>query len=53
MAQRIACGHELIELGDRTGQDVFSIVGCQQLWWCYCQLGDRAAMAKRAASKRR
>ena len=46
MDQRIACGHELIELGERTGQDVFSIVGSQQLWWCYCQLGDRAAMTR-------
>jgi hypothetical protein len=46
MDQRIACGHELIELGERTGQDVFSIVGRQQLYWCYLQLGDRAAMTR-------
>lgn len=46
MDQRFAVGHELIELGERTGQDVFSMVGCQQLFWCHRQLGDRASMAK-------
>jgi DNA-binding CsgD family transcriptional regulator len=46
MGQRIACGHELIALGERTGQDVFSIVGCQQLAWCHRQLGDRAALTR-------
>jgi ATP/maltotriose-dependent transcriptional regulator MalT len=42
--QRLACGHELIELGDRTGLGVFSLVGRQQLWWCYRELGDRDEM---------
>ena len=41
--QRLACGRELIELGERTGQEIFIGVGCQQLWWCYRELGDRAA----------
>jgi DNA-binding NarL/FixJ family response regulator len=40
MSQRLACGHELVELGERTGQDVFTLVGCQQLAWCHDQLGD-------------
>ena len=40
MDQRLACGRELIELGDRTGLEVFSCVGRQQLWWCYRELGD-------------
>ena len=39
--QRLACGHELIELGERTGMEVFGLVGCQQLWWCHRELGDR------------
>ena len=42
--QKLACGRELLELGERTGQDIFTTVGCQQLSWCYCELGDRAAM---------
>ena len=45
MDRRLACGHELIDLGERTGQGVFSIVGCQQLAWCCSQLGDPAALA--------
>jgi DNA-binding CsgD family transcriptional regulator len=42
--QRLACGRELIELGDRTGLGVLSCVGRQQLWWCYRELGDRDEM---------
>ena len=42
--QRLACGQELIELGDRTGLEVFACVGRQQLWWCYRELGDRDEM---------
>ena len=42
--QRIACGHELIELGERTGMEVLTSVGLQQLWWCHRQMGDREEM---------
>jgi DNA-binding NarL/FixJ family response regulator len=42
--QRIACGTELIEIGDQTGLDVFGCVGRQQLWWCHRELGDRDEM---------
>ena len=49
--QRIRCGHELIELGERTGQEIFSLVGCEQLCWCHRELGDRAEMDRwRAAA---
>ena len=44
MDERLACGHELIDLGDRTGHEVFGSVGRQQLWWCYRELGDRPEM---------
>jgi DNA-binding NarL/FixJ family response regulator len=44
MEERVACGHELIELGDRTGHEVFGSVGRQQLWWCYRELGERPEM---------
>jgi DNA-binding NarL/FixJ family response regulator len=40
MDERLACGRELIELGDRTGLEVFACVGRQQLTWCYRELGD-------------
>ena len=43
LEERLACGNELVELGDRLGVEVFSYVGCQQLWWCYRELGDRDA----------
>ena len=42
--QRLACGQELIELGDRSGLGVLSCVGRQQLWWCDRELGDRDEM---------
>jgi DNA-binding NarL/FixJ family response regulator len=42
--QRLACGHELIELGDRTGLELFACVGRQQLWWCHRELGNRDEM---------
>ena len=42
--ERLACGNELVELGDRIGVEVFSYVGRQQLWWCYRELGDREQM---------
>jgi hypothetical protein len=41
---RIACGTELIEIGDQTGLEVFTCVGRQQLWWCHRELGDRDEM---------
>ena len=46
MDERIACGHELIKLGDLTGLEVFACVGRQQLWWCYRELGNRDAMER-------
>jgi DNA-binding NarL/FixJ family response regulator len=46
MDQRIACGHELLELGERTGEDVFALVGCQQLAWCHSQLCDRDELVR-------
>ena len=42
--QKLDCGRELLDLGERTGQEIFTTVGCQHLSWCYCELGDRAAM---------
>ena len=42
--QRIACGTELIGIGDQTGLEVFACVGRQQLWWCHRELGDRDEM---------
>ena len=42
--ERLACGTELVQLGDRLGVDVFSFAGRQQLWWCYRELGDREQM---------
>ena len=52
--RKLACGRELIELGERTGQEIFTVVGYQQLWWCHRELGDRAAMAQwDAAAARR
>ncbi len=54
--ERLACGNELVELGDRLGVEVFSYVGCQQLWWCYRELGDREQMDRwyaEAASRMR
>ena len=44
LAERMTCGYELVELGDRIGVEVFSYVGRQQLWWCYRELGDREQM---------
>ena len=44
LAERLACGTELVELGDRIGVELFSYIGCQQLWWCYRELGDRDQM---------
>ena len=44
MEQRLACGAELIELGERTGLEVFACVGRQHLWWCHRELGDRDEM---------
>ena len=46
MDERIACGQELIELGDLTGLEVFACVGRQQLWWCYRELGNRDEMER-------
>ena len=48
--QRIACGHELIELGDRTGLGLLSAVGRQQLWWCHRELGHRDEMDRWTAA---
>jgi len=42
----VACGRELVELGDRVGEEVLSYVGCQQLAWCHRELGDVDAMAR-------
>ena len=39
--ERLECGSELVELGDRLNVEVFSSVGRQQLWWCYRELGER------------
>lgn len=42
--QRMACGQELIELGDQTGVQIFAVVGRQQLCWCHRELGNRDEM---------
>jgi DNA-binding CsgD family transcriptional regulator len=44
MEQRLACGQELIALGDQTGMEVFACVGRQQMWWCHRELGNRDEM---------
>jgi DNA-binding CsgD family transcriptional regulator len=44
LEKRIACGTELIAIGDQTGLEVFACVGRQQLWWCHRELGDRDEM---------
>jgi DNA-binding NarL/FixJ family response regulator len=53
MAPRMACGAELIEIGDRTGLEVFACVGRQQLFWCHRELGDLEEMDRwyRAAAE--
>jgi DNA-binding NarL/FixJ family response regulator len=53
MERRIACGHELLELGERTGEDVFSLVGCQQLAWCHSQLRGREELGRWIAAAAR
>ncbi len=42
--QRVACGRELIDLGEQTGLEQFACVGRQQLWWCSREMGDRDEM---------
>lgn len=46
MDERLACGHELLELGGSTGQTVFTLIGCQQLFWCHRERGDVEEMAR-------
>ena len=46
LEERMACGVELAELGDRIGSEVFSYVGRQQLCWCYRESGDREQTAR-------
>jgi hypothetical protein len=46
LEERMACGVELAELGDRIGSELFSYVGRQQLCWCYQELGDREQTAR-------
>jgi DNA-binding CsgD family transcriptional regulator len=51
--RRLACGHELVELGDRMGEQVLCYVGHQQLAWCHRELGDVDAMASALAESAR
>ena len=44
--RRLAYGHELIALGERLREDLFSLVGAQQLCWCHRELGDVTTMAR-------
>ena len=52
MEERLACGRELIELGDTTGLEVFACVGRQQMAYCYRELGDRDEMDRWCAAAR-
>ena len=52
MEERLACGRELIELGDTTGLEVFACVGRQQMAYSYRELGDRDEMDRWCAAAR-